>query len=1720
MRNYKNYLKATEKKYVLKATALILLVFIQFSTFAQLGGLLGCDGSGGGGVPTLFTGPGKIYPKAGDEPCTATYLKTGLSCTQYSIDTATASAAPPVPACWSAANRDQWLTFTASAQDMTISTDALLFNLGGSEGSGYGLFNSELALYSTPDGKGNCADPLTYMACDQNSGINAATNVPLTANFSNPKQAVIEITGLTPGSIYFIRIQGAGGGATGGNYCISAFDTYTPGSRQCEPQNVHPNSSACGMSAGNSVINSTSSTTAVVNGVQPNAYVPLGQSYCGGNAPGQYGTWTDFVNDSSATSITVTNNTSGTRVYTFFSSTTCLHLTCMTFASVASGASTTFTGLTPGGHNTGTTYYILTTLPTGDLTAEFTTDLCVTNNVVAFHPPTQKNVGGVAGAGGTVNTDLCSKAYGITQKQPYQTNTYNTTMDGSAGSCGVGNNVWFYWDVPATVTSPASAFFQMWNKNCTGGPATRGTDLIVALGPTLGTADPCASGNGCYDINTPTANVPSSAGHNDWSTNVGWDPSAYSCRYYGVFTGDQNAICDFSFEVNDSPSLHGVQVSDATICQGQSAVLTGSYATGYEWATGETTASITVTPSVTSTYTVTATAGASGYDVAKVTVIPYPFTITATPGAICTGVTTTTLTVSSTSTYTVPPEYAWTPSASLTPATGTSVAAHPAGPQTYTVVATIGRGGTFPGCKASTTTVVTQGATPISVNAGVVCPGQSAILTASGANTYTWAPNTALSATTGASVTATPGVATTYTVTGSVSGCTGTATSLVTLSPTPTITVNSSSICTGLTASLLASGGVSYVWSDGSTANPFITPALSAPASYTVTGSNASGCSATAQANVTIQAGLSITVSGNTGVCIGGSNTLTAAGATNYNWSPPDFLSAVTGASPTSTPTVTTTYTVVGDANGCTGTQTAAVTVNPLDDASFHYSSATFCNVAGTYTPTLTVAGTGSYTISPAGSLALNAADGTINITTATALGPYKIMYTSTTNCTNTYTVTVTVVGIPDATFSYPLPAYCKNGTPNPVITQPGGSTPGTFSVTPVGLVFVSPTTGQIDLTASAPAAGPYTVTNFIAAGGGCPATNKTTTVTINPIPVVSVTSNTLCLGAPAVTITATGATTYTWAGGGTPAGATLSDSPGLQTTYTATGTTNGCSSTGSGTIYVNSLPTFTVTSHADCAGIPQTITATGATSYTWTGGVAPVPGGPGNQNLTDSPLVPSTTYVATGTTNGCSSTSQGIITVTPSPSVTVTNSATCLGFPATLTATAVNQTSITWSSGETAVFSITKNPGALGANTYTVTVTGANPACIDTAIATIFVNPNPVVTVTSSPDVCLGQTSTLTATGAATAYSWLPGGSALNPLTVVAPLGSTVYTVTGTITATGCTGTQTGTITVNPIPLVTVTPPQTICQGGTANITASGAQTYVWSPNIGATGDVTPPVGSNNSYTVTGTLANCSNTAVTNVAVNPLPTFTVSSTSVCAGVLATLIASPSGGGVTYTWIPGGSIADSITVSLQSSTTYTVTATTTSSCTATGTGAITVFPNPSPGFDAPQKITLSEANLTFSDKESTNAIIKAWLWNFGDSTTSILQNPQHIYADTGLFNICLNVVSNGGCVGSICKDIIIIPDLLVYIPNAFTPDGDGLNDGFGFKNSGLTSKGFEFRIFDRWGEQMYYTNDISGLWDGTFKGAPCQQDVYVYTILVVDNFGKEKKYLGNITLVR
>jgi len=155
----------------------------------------------------------------------------------------------------------------------------------------------------------------------------------------------------------------------------------------------------------------------------------------------------------------------------------------------------------------------------------------------------------------------------------------------------------------------------------------------------------------------------------------------------------------------------------------------------------------------------------------------------------------------------------------------------------------------------------------------------------------------------------------------------------------------------------------------------------------------------------------------------------------------------------------------------------------------------------------------------------------------------------------------------------------------------------------------------------------------------------------------------------------------------------------------------------------------------------------------------------------------------------------------------------------------------------------------------------------------------------------------------------------------------------------------------------------------------------------------------------------------------------------------------------------------------------------------------------------------------FTDESTVT--IATWSWNFGDTKTSTLQNPTHSYNDAGLFDVMLAVSNQYGCVDTVRKTITIKEEFAFYVPNAFTPNGDGKNETF--SGVGTDIGDYEMLIFDRWGELIYKTNDYNQPWDGKMKhkGDILLEDVYVYRISVSEQENKKQHtYQGNVTLVK
>jgi len=178
-----------------------------------------------------------------------------------------------------------------------------------------------------------------------------------------------------------------------------------------------------------------------------------------------------------------------------------------------------------------------------------------------------------------------------------------------------------------------------------------------------------------------------------------------------------------------------------------------------------------------------------------------------------------------------------------------------------------------------------------------------------------------------------------------------------------------------------------------------------------------------------------------------------------------------------------------------------------------------------------------------------------------------------------------------------------------------------------------------------------------------------------------------------------------------------------------------------------------------------------------------------------------------------------------------------------------------------------------------------------------------------------------------------------------------------------------------------------------------------------------------------------------------------------------------------------------------------------------------VYPNPNASFTVePKNSTIIDPVISITDL-SVGA--NYWNWNFGDMTTSVLENPPaHTYSDTGTYQLTLITSTQYNCADTTFQTIVIEPDFVFYIPNAFTPNDDGVNDTFTGK--GIFIKEFEMSIFDRWGNLIFLSTNISKGWDGRANHGNeiAQQDVYVYVIKVIDFKNKKHNYKGIVTLAR
>lgn len=532
-----------------------------------------------------------------------------------------------------------------------------------------------------------------------------------------------------------------------------------------------------------------------------------------------------------------------------------------------------------------------------------------------------------------------------------------------------------------------------------------------------------------------------------------------------------------------------------------------------------------------------------------------------------------------------------------------------------------------------------------------------------------------------------------------------------------------------------------------------------------------------------------------------------------------------------------------------------------------------------------------------------------------------------------------------------------------------------------------------------------------------------------------------------------------------------------------------------------------------------------------------------GGTGLTESNLAPGQVCVTVTDANGCDTTVCFTVPNTPGATVQITsfNNVTCFG--------ACDGDATASGSGGAAPYNYawsttpvqnTPTAGNLCPGTYSVIMTDAN-GCTASNSVTITEPPQLTVIAGTSATICIGQSANLTAQGQGGTpgytYGWTDGSNNWTiPNPTVTPTVTTTYSVI-VVDANGCTSAvQTVTITVNPPLAVNAIATQVVCQNTTVNLSAVGSGgngnlTYTWLP-AGSGPNITVTATSNQTYTVTVS-DNCGTMVATDtvsVLINPapIPSFTTLTPAQGCEPLCVDFMNTTPNTASLTWTFGSNLGSSTsspaTFCFNTAGSYDVTLFVTDnigcSGTTTQTNYITVWPNPIANFSAnPSPATELNNFVQYTDL-SIGA--SSWIWSFGtDDSASVLQNPTYIYNDTGIYMVQLIVENQYGCQDEITLPQVVQEDYALFIPNTFTPNGDGHNDYFFPQGIGIDQSNYTMYIFDRWGNLIYQTSTWPGGWDGTVQGkGDCQIDTYVYKIATLDANGNKRVYVGHVNLLR
>ncbi len=740
--------------------------------------------------------------------------------------------------------------------------------------------------------------------------------------------------------------------------------------------------------------------------------------------------------------------------------------------------------------------------------------------------------------------------------------------------------------------------------------------------------------------------------------------------------------------------------------------------------------------------------------------------------------------------------------------------------------------------------------------------------------------------------------------------------------------------------------------------------------------------------------------------------------------------------------------------------------------------------------------------------------------------------------------VTINLLDTPTATILTPDTSVCGGS----VLIRTTGTTGLTYSWTPA--------TGLSSATVAQPTATPSVTTTYTMTatlpGSGCPPIVRSVTISVGSVGFsINTPDTTICSG-DSVNLHLTGATgmTFLWTPTTGLNNATLMDpvaTPTVTTTYSVTGSLpgSGCTpATHSITITVVHLNEALLTPDTGiCAGQSFVLrdTATAGATFSWSPGT-----GLSSTTIAQPTAAPSvtTTYTVTVTLPGCAPIVQtvSISVATLGLTINTPDTTICLGDSVNLRVTGAPGMTYSWSPASFLNNASVIEPVATPTVTTTYSVTGSLPSsgCPPaTESITITVGRLSDSLITPDTVICLGQSFVIREIAApGSLFSWAPAtglssASVQNP--TAAPSSTTTYSVTVSNPSSGCAPITNGfTVIVEQFHPSVPTPDTAVCYHSAVQLDVNGSSLDVfnWAPATGlSNAHVANPFANpqaTTTYTVTvdspGSACPAVSLTETVRVIQPIAVGAQANIVPCSHLPITLAVEPSGTGYTCQWTgpngftstqPNPSI-DSPTLANQGMYTVVVTVDSTGCTQSDSVYADVAVINYVHLTQVTQNETIALGSSVQLNADSANIFF--WYPDNGTLSNPNINNPVATPTqNTTYFVVGMN---GAGCRDTAAVTITVVNDS-IFIPDAFTPNGDGLNDYFHVVRLGYF-KLVSVSVFNRWGELVYQDNsgEAHKGWDGTYKGMPTELGVYFYYVVVMTPQGVEKTFKGDVTLIR